>query len=282
MVNGPTPEILLQLAQQLPASPHILLKLGVLLNDMSCSLEDIAKLLRRDATLATRIIKISNSPVYSVGSDISSVEDAVRRVGFTEAYRLTTLAATAQLADQNLSFYGHTGAQLRDNTFVTAFALEALARRAKQDSRAAYATALLRSIGKLVLERFAKTQTPPPQCKDSPDGTPLIAREEMILGCNNATVAGIILESWNFPPAMTEPIRQHYLLVPPTGPHAAMAHLLNLASGIAGELGHALPGEAGYWGLRQEKLAAADAGDIDLEAVKKEALDAFQAVRSSL
>lgn len=280
--SRPTPERLLQLAQQLPASSRILLLLSNLMDSGDCSLEEIALLLRRDATLAARIIRISNGAVYGSDGGIASVEDAVGRVGFAEVYRLTGLAAAAQLVDEHLAFYGHTGGELRDNTLVTALAVEALARHARQDPRTAYAAALLRSIGKLVLDRFAKQSLSPAQHYTRSGKPRLIAWETGLLGCTNAEAAAIILESWHFPSAITEPIKQHYLLEPPDGPHARLTFLLNLASGVACDLGYSLPGEANYWEITPEKVEAAGLRGIDLAAIRDEAGEAFAVMRDSL
>ncbi len=281
-VTSPKTAELLQLAQQLPASPQILLKLSILIDNLNCSLEDIAKLLRRDATLATRIIRISNSAVYGSEATIASVEEAVGRVGFSEVYRLTGLAAAAQLANENLTFYAHSGLQLRDNTLVTALAVEGLARQLRMDSRNVYATALLRSMGKLVLDRYVKKHVAPSQHYNRSGVPTLITWEENILGCNNASVAALILESWHFPHSITEPIKQHYMTEPLTGEHTRVALLLNLGSGIACDLGYALPGEANYWELTEEKLAAAGLKGVDLLAIGEEAEEAFLAMRDSL
>lgn len=281
-VTSPKTAELLQLAQQLPASPQILLKLSNLIDDLNCSLEDIAKLLRRDATLAARIIRISNSAVYGSEATIASVEEAVARVGFSEVYRLTGLAAAAQLASEHLPFYGHNGQQLRDNTLITALAVEVLARHARMESRAAYATALLRSMGKLVLDRFVKIHLTPMQHFNRSGVPTLLTWEEKMLGCNNPNVAALVLESWHFPASITEPIKQHYLIEPPTGENTRVTYLLNLASGIACDLGFPLPGEANYWELTDEKIAAAGLTGIDFDAVGDEALTAFDAMRDSL
>lgn len=281
-VASPTSKELLLLAQQLPASPQILLKLDTLINNLNCTLEEIAVLLRRDATLAARIIRISNSLVYGGESPVASVEEAVGRVGFSEVYRLTGLAVAAQLASEHLPFYGHNGHQLRDNTLITALAVEVLARHAGMDSRAAYATALLRSMGKLVLDRYVKKHLTPMQHFNRSGVPTLLTWEDKILSCNNASVAGLILETWHFPPSITEPIRQHYLVESPTGEHVRTTYLLNLASGLACDLGYALPGEANYWELTEEKIEAAGLDGVDLSAVGEEAHASFEAMRDSL
>lgn len=279
---GPSTAALLQLAQQLPASPQILLKLSSLIDNLNCTLEEIALLLRRDAALAARVIRISNGAAHGGGSPVSSIEEAVGRVGFTEIYRLTGLATASHLANEHLPFYGHNGQQLRDNTIVTALVVEILARQARLDARSAYATALLRSMGKLVLDRYVKKHLSPMQHYNRSGVPTLITWEEKILGCNNAAVAALILESWHFPPAITEPIRQHYLLEPPSGEHQRLTFLLNLASGIACDLGYALPGEANYWDLTDEKIQAAGLRDLDCEAIGEVVAASFDAMRETL
>lgn len=281
-VASPTTKELLLLAQQLPASPQILLKLDTLINNLNCTLEEIAVLLRRDATLAARIIRISNSTVFGGESPVASVEEAVGRVGFSEVYRLTGLAVASQLASEHLPFYGHNGQQLRDNTLITALAVETLARHARMDSRAAYATALLRSMGKLVLDRYVKKHLTPMQHYNRSGVPTLLTWEEKILNCNNAAIASLILESWHFPASITEPIKQHYLVEPPTGEHTRVTYLLNLASGLACDLGYALPGEANYWDLTEEKIEAAGLDGVDFSIVGEEAQAAFEAMRDSL
>jgi len=281
-VINPQPAELLQLAQQLPASPQILLKLSVMIDNLNCTLEDIAQLLRRDATLAARIIRISNSAVYGSHANISSVEEAVGRVGFSEIFRLTGLAAATQLTREHLPFYGHNGEQLRDNTIVTALAVEALARQVKMDSRYAYATALLRSMGKLVLDRFVKKHLTPMQHYNRSGMPTLLTWEENILGCNNANVAALILESWKFPASITEPIKQHYLIEPPTGAHSRVTYLLNLASGVACDLGFPLPGEANYWESADKKITEAGLTGVNLLTAGEEAWESFESMRDSL
>lgn len=278
----PTSAELLQLAKQLPASPQILLKLSALIDNLNCTLEEIAILLRRDATLAARIIRISNSSIYGSEASVASVEEAVGRVGFSEVYRLTGLAAAAQFANEDLPFYGHNGQRLRDNTLVTALVVELLARQARIDARTAYAAALLRSLGKLVLDRYVKKHLTPMQHYNRSGVPTLLTWEEKILSCNNASVAALILESWHFPPSITEPIKQHYLVEPPTGDHARVTYLLNLASGIACDIGHSLPGEANYWELTDEKIEAAGLSGVNLVEIGEEAHAAFESMRDSL
>ncbi len=281
-VAKPTPQKLLQIAQQLPASPQVLAQLNDLLVDVNSGLDEIADLLRHDTALAARIIRISNSIAYGSSGGIASIEEAVNRVGFSEVYRLTGLASVAQMVDRNLPFYGLTATQLRNNTLVVAFAMDSLAKSAGVDSRIAYTSGLMRLVGKLVLDHYAKSVAMPQEHFTRSGLGGLLEWELALFGCTNADVDEIVMSAWQFPVTITEPLRQHYFTRPPTGAHARMACLLNIACGVATELGYGLPGEEKYWELLPEKVEMA--GLLD-HHIRQSAIDAsvgFEAVKASL
>ena len=281
-VAKPTPQKLQQIAQQLPASPQVLAQLNELLVDVNSGLDEIADLLRRDTALAARIIRISNSVAYGSAGGIASIEEAVNRVGFSEVYRLTGLAAVTQMIDRNLPFYGLTAAQLRNNTLVVAFAMDSLARAAGVDSRVAYTAGLMRLVGKLTLDHYAKTVSSPQDHYTRSGLGSLLDWELALFGCNNAEAGAIVMVGWHFPLDITEPLRQHYFVEPPSGAHARTAGLLNIACGIATELGYGLAGEEKYWELTDDKIR--EAGLLD-HHVRQSAIDAsvsFEAIKSSL
>jgi len=74
-------------------------------------------MIKRDAALAARIIRISNSVVYGGGGGvrIGAIEEAVNRVGFSEVYRLVGLVTSDRLAERPLIFYGVEAEPLREH-----------------------------------------------------------------------------------------------------------------------------------------------------------------------
>jgi len=160
----------------------------------------VARLLRRDPALAARVIRISNSIVYGSSGGVASIEDAVNRVGYAEIYRLVGLASAAQLIDHHLPYYGIAGVQLRDSTLMTAFAAESLATRCGKDSRLCYTAGLLRSTGKLVLDRYAKRTGKMDTFSEF--GIPsYTAWEQASFGLTNPEAAETVLTAWRFPAA---------------------------------------------------------------------------------
>src|SRR5262245_25526717 len=100
IASPPSRESLVHAVRNLSAAPVILSRLGRMVADVETPLEELTAVLKCDAALSTRLLRIANSVMYSGGEPCGSLEEAVLRVGFTEIYRLTGFAATAQIVDK--------------------------------------------------------------------------------------------------------------------------------------------------------------------------------------
>lgn len=271
---------ILQCARQLPATPAILGKLQLLLADPNSDLEGICSLLKRDTTLAARTIQISNSSFFSPAEPHSSLEEAVGCVGYDPICRVVGLTISSQLCERDLRSYGIPAARLFENTLVCALAMESLAQFVGVDPRAAYTTGLMRSVGKLVLDRLAAVEAR--EAYPAAGGPPLTAWEMVGWACDNGTVAAFLLEKWNFSGETVEAVRHHYDPSAASPDASAAATLLNLAARLAEDLGHGLPGEAAAWEGLEEKLREAGLTETEFELCREETRAAFAQVRPVL
>jgi hypothetical protein len=147
-------ETLLHVVKSLPAAPQILARLGQMRLDPVADLNDVTALLRCDASLTARIIRIANTAAYATGEPYASLEQALARIGFGEIYRIAGFAAVSQMSGYSLREYGISGAQLRENSLLVALLMERLAALAGADAQEAYSAGLLRSIGKMAVQGF--------------------------------------------------------------------------------------------------------------------------------
>lgn len=271
-------ETLLHVVKALPAAPRILAELGHLLLDPNSEMDAITALLRCDTALTARIIRISNSAFYNTGQPYASLEEALARVGYTEVYRLTGFAAVSQISEAELRLYRISGTQLRENSLLTALLMEVLGRRVGLDHRAAYTAGLLRSVGKIALDRV--TRNGPTIAKYDPEQSgPLAKWEAQAIGTTSCEAAAIILKEWRFPLDTMKAIRDFYLLAPDPSP---LAELLNLAAGTAERAGYGLPGESDYWRACPVTINGEEINETDLDEMLQQALEAFRAVRAAV
>jgi HD-like signal output (HDOD) protein len=275
-----TRDSIFQIARTLPATPQVLVRLGELFHDINVGLDEVADLIKRDAALTARIIRISNSVVYGGSLRIGAIEEALNRIGFSEVHRLVGLITSNLLADRPLLYYGVAAEPLREHMLFTALACEALAEECGIDPRNAYTIGLMRTIGMLVLDRVAERMVEiPPYDHGRQGGYPVW--EGIVFGLGNSEVATMILTDWHFPPDIVSAVREHYLLRPDDYDNR-FACLLNVAGRVVAEAGHTLPGDRRYWELSPRKLEIVGLREDQVHAAGERARTAFERLRSEL
>jgi len=280
-VEAPSQDRILQIANSFPATRHTLLQLGTLLKDPSVYLDRIIVPLRRDPALVARLIRSANSVVYAQTEPVASVEDAVALMGYQEVHRMVGFALLDHFSDGGLPTYGVSSKQLRENSLFTALLMEELAAGAGEDPRNCYTIGLLRSIGKVALDKLAAgAQVPIGEVSDRIEETGVAEWERSVFGFTNTEAAAIILKAWRFPGEVVVAISDHYA---PQGHHMPLTHLLHLAAGMANLLGHGLPGESDYWQDSEEIYRKSGLDPKEASPIVDHALSSFnrlmQAVR---
>ena len=270
-------EALLHVVKNLPAAPRILAQLGHLLLDPNSDLSDVINLLKRDTGLTARVIRVSNSAIYGAGSRAGCLEEALLRVGFNEVYRLVGLAAVAQISDDALKNYGISGTRFRENSLFAAFMMEVLAASMNLDSRSAYTAGLLRSTGKIGVDRLVPSFSR--NYNTLGKGRPIDEWELEVVGTDNCAAAAVILDEWRFPAATSSGIRDHYR---PGETAAPMAILLNIACSAAERAGYALPGEQTYWDMPTERYLAVNVDEEVFERAMMMATERFEPARQAI
>jgi HD-like signal output (HDOD) protein len=272
-----TREIILRQAQALPAAPQVLGGLCELLQDANTNASDVAELIRKDPALAARVLRVSNSVFFRGTMTVSSIEEAVTRVGLTEMTRLVGTATVAGLFDRTLAVYQIAAERLRESLLMHALASEALARFTNIDPRAAYAGGLLRAVGMMVLDRVARGRFEPTEYFDSKRHLTYTDWELTRFGLTSVELTAILLDEWQFPPEIVSAMDQHV-----TPSDNRLANVWNLAGAIVAAQRLALPGDAPHWVLTPEKLATAGIDETTLHRACDDARREFERHRSAL
>lgn len=238
-----TTENVLQIANTYLPAPHILFQLGSLLKNTFVNLEDITSRLKRDPALTAQLIRIANSVVYAGVEPVASVEEAVTLIGFKDVHRIVGFAMLEQIGSGNLTVYHITSQRYRENSLLSALLMEELGVAANQDPRSCYTVGLLRSIGKVCLDRLASGW----QADEIPllkDDLGLADWERCVFGISSNGAGASILKAWRFPSEFITAIGDHYS---PEAADLPLTHLLRLAASISQVLGYGLEGESTYW-----------------------------------
>jgi len=272
-----TREEILREGQALPAAPQVLGGLCELLEDVNTNAYQVAELIRMDPALAARVLRLSNSVMFRGGLTVSSIEEAVTRIGLAEMTRLVGTATVAGLFDRTLVVYRIAAEKLRESLLMHALASEALARCTNLDPRSAYAGGLLRAVGMMVLDRVARERIAPEEYFDAKRYGTYPDWELSHFGVTSPELTAILLDEWHFPAELVSAMDQH---TQPAGNPLAL--VLNLAGAVVAAHRRALPGDTAHWVLTPEKLSGLDLDENALRIACEQARAAFERHREAL
>lgn len=278
MIASPIPrETLLAYAQKLPAAPQIMARLHRLLLDFNSGLDAVTALLKRDAALTSRIIRIANSSAYGQAG-VGTIEQALQRVGFGEVYRLVGFAASASLNEKSLGCYGYDREALRSHDLLCALVAEGVARRLGADARACYSAGLLRSIGKILLDRAGHATLSTEACFHHSRYTAVIAWEQDNFGVSHLDVNRLLLSEWGFPAEIAEACAQP-MATPAT---TELGLVIQLSEHIVASLGAAMDGDGLSTDVPENLLAEAKLTGHDVSVIGSSCNAALQAMQGAL
>jgi HD-like signal output (HDOD) protein len=270
-------ETIVTLGSKLAPSAVTFGRLRTLLQDPGTEVEEIVNLVRLDPALTFHVIRMSNSVLFGLRERNDSLDGAVGRVGFQEVFRLVGLAATHQICQRDLVTYRLKASRLWENSVATAAAAEVLALPTGGDAGLAYATGLLRNLGRVIIDGAACGQVYPGE-SEWPSVTEW---EKRTFGATSAEVAVTLLSHWRFPHELIDSIRGHFDPFADSESNVG-ACVLNLSCGVAARFGLDLPGEAGNWLPDAAKLTLAGVAEGDLEQCAERARAHYTALCASV
>jgi len=229
----------------LPINPELLPKLQALVQDEDSILIDIASLIKVDASLTAKLIRLCNSAYYSGGMGaVKSLEDAIGRLGVVQVYELVSMEVSRRFMNQEaLDCYGLKSEDLWYCSMACAHCMESLAFNWGYSKDTAYTIGILGEIGKSLISKYAKNVLP-----GSPyDGEVLTPKlEKEIFGFTYADAGAEILKKWECPEDIWLPIQCHLNSLEKKA-EAPLATLLSLSISVSRKLLKPVSGQ-NEWG----------------------------------
>lgn len=223
------------------------------LRNPDVAIDAIVDIVRVDPSLAVRVIRVSNSPVFRRGEAVESLDLAISRIGLREIHRLVGATVADQLFAVGLPLYRILGDDLWLNAVVTALAAEQIAMAMGRDGREAYTLGLLRNSGRMLLQRLGQDEALPPTAGAKDSAAETRAWEQETFGLTADEAGARLLQLWEFAPATVRGLRFAWSPLSDAGRHLE-AGILHLAGWIADELGQGLRIETGQWTVGESIL----------------------------
>lgn len=204
-----TVDIIIEQLGELPAAPVVLSKALKLTSDIQSNIADISKNIAADQTLAAKVIRLSNSPIYGRVQGISSLREAITVLGFNQVKSIIITASTAQMFQSGP--HAKTARILWEHSLATALGARLIAKKfGGLDKEEAYLCGLLHDIGKLVLLKTIPEVYENIIAKVKKTNMSFLKVEGKELGYNHVLVGYALLSKWRFPVNLTSQISAHH------------------------------------------------------------------------
>ena len=189
--------------------PKAYIRIRQLVHDPDSTAQDVAQVIQNDPAMTGRVLRIANSAYMALVTKVDTIPRAVQVLGLNQVHDLA-LAMSAVSALQDIPspvFDIHDFWRRSVYCAVVSKLLTQRLRRKEADR--AFVSGLLHDIGNLVLS-FKEPET----VQDAYDtarqlNRPLADEERQRFGFCYAEVSAYLLERWDLPASIIEPVRFH-------------------------------------------------------------------------
>lgn len=200
---------ILQRVEELPTLPGISMQVMQMVNDPHTSAFELAKLIEKDAALATKILKTVNSAYYSLSRKIGSIQHAIGFLGFRKLSQL--IVSVSVFKDLSVSESAYSMKKFWIHSLLTAEcarSISAVLKKNRDDD--AYTAGLLHDIGKLFMVKYFPEIMHSALAKSDAESLYAIDAEKQVIGTDHAEVGALLANKWRLPEFIIDAIRHHH------------------------------------------------------------------------
>ena len=242
-------------ARSLPQISGLALRLTEILGRPDDAMDEAVDLLKCDAVLTARLMRLCNSPAMGLQGRITSVDHAVMLLGQQGVLSLITSLAFGSAMSVALPAYSLKAKELWRHALFAASAAEAAAAKGiglEVNASLAFTAGLLHDIGKVLMAHVL-----PPQAQSAiqshiaAEGLGSVQAEREVIGTDHADVGACLLYVWRLPDSIVEAAAHHHQ--PVLHPVPRLSTIVHLANRLA-HLASASPDNAAYCFHEQEQI----------------------------
>ena len=198
--------IQLERCSDLPSLPAVAVQILKLAQSHTSTMGDVADAVGYDPALATKLLKIANSPLYGQRRKSGNIRQAVMLLGLNSTLMLTLsfslFSSLRQQEERGLDYNAYWQRSLLSSTVA-----RLLGRLPEEVSpEEAFLAALLQDIGMAVMDR-AFDQFYQQMETDENRHSDIIEFERKQIDTDHAAVGAWLLNQWNFPEHLIEAVR---------------------------------------------------------------------------
>lgn len=192
---------------ELPSPPGVVVEILRLTRDDDAGVDDFVRVISKDPALAAKLIQLSNSSMFAVGTTVETIERACVLVGLQT---VQIMALSFSLTSWSPGQDSGTAFSLKEywaRSLIAAVAGRSFSKRLRRGlDDEAFLCGLLSQIGLLAILQ-SQPDAYAPVLERSEDGWPSRETEAELLGYDRACVGAALLQSWGLPSTICLSVR---------------------------------------------------------------------------
>ncbi|TYP00223.1 putative nucleotidyltransferase with HDIG domain [Geothermobacter ehrlichii] len=233
-------------------------------------IDDVLEVVRCDATLTARVLRVVNSSVYGLLSPINTIDRAVAYLGERMVTCIALGESAGKLLKKPLSGYEAEGGELWKHDLYTGFAAREIARRCRieTDVDLAFTAGLLHDIGKAIIADFLANSA-----EDFVGGiargelADYVDAERQVLGFDHCEVGLELARQWKLPNQIHWVVAWHHH--PQQAPEEArpLVYAVHLGDILAMMAGYGTGSDSLQYAIDQDYVNYIDLTEDDLSQI---------------
>ncbi len=220
-----------------PNFPETAFRALRMLENENVNFQDLAKVIRYDATITANFLKLVNSAYFGLRRKVESLPQAFALLGLNQIRFFLIAACAGQYLNKPLRGYNLSPYEVWLHSLGCGVFAELLCEKIKvSQADHVFTAALLHDIGKIVLDMFVGGELEVIKELVKEEKLSFMEAEIMVLGTDHAVVGAELLRRWGFPQEIIFAVRAHHdedlMLQSRTSATVALANVLVNLLGI--------------------------------------------------
>lgn len=195
--------------QQLPSLPTVVLKVLQSFQQENPDIDQLVSEIGQDQALATRVLRLANSPFYGLQTKVGTLHDAMTVLGFRNVRAAVAGVAVMRCFAHN-QYPGFDVAAFWRHSTAVALAARAFAHLAGRPEELAFTAGLVHDIGSLALLTGFPVEMAAVLAYRQEHDCMLREAERDVLGIDHAAVGEALLRHWHFPEIICQAVLGHH------------------------------------------------------------------------
>lgn len=225
----------IETSKNLPTLPQILAKLIAACQDENGTIQDMAKIIRTDASMVAKILNVANSSFFRSSEKIVQIDQALNRMGKDTIKNLAISTAVNQVFGRKDLISRQFDLQhFWRHSLTTAVLAKTIAEKASYNPpEQAFLTGMIHDIGRLVLATNFPEEYDSVLLETAGNSGETILEREIKMGAPHTEIGAWLLRRWQFNPMEIDAVLYHHEPVDLIKESFPLARIIYVANDMA-------------------------------------------------